>query len=119
MPSTRLQQAVTWAAIAELATGAALIAVPAFALRLLVGEQAASMPPMLTRFVGIALVGLGVSCWRTPAVGMLLYSTLAALLLAAGGVSDGWTGPFLWPAVAIHVALSLGLAWLMFGRRAS
>ena len=117
MSFTPLQQAVRWAGIAELATGAALIAAPMFVLRLLVGEQGGSMPPVLARFVGVALVGLGVSCWRTPATGMLLYSTLAALLLGTGGASGGWNGAFLGPAVVIHVLISVGLAWLLLRER--
>jgi hypothetical protein len=45
---------------------------------------------------------------------MLTYSTVVMLYLAYLGFADGLTGVFLWPAVALHVVLSilLGRAWI-------
>jgi hypothetical protein len=44
---------------------------------------------------------------------MLTYSTLVMLYLAYLGFAGGLTGVLLWPAVALHVVLSilLGSAW--------
>ncbi|MGA7389237.1 MAG: hypothetical protein WBW99_15125 [Pseudolabrys sp.] len=49
-----------------------------------------------------------------PLVGMLSYSTGVTLYLAYLCFAGGLTGVFLWPAVALHVVLSilLGRAWL-------
>ena len=47
-------------------------------------------------------------------VRMLLYCTFVTLYLAYLGFAGGLAGVLLWPAVALHVVLSilLGRAWL-------
>ena len=72
---------------------------------------------------GIALIALGLACWpgsyadSSPSRAlraMLCYSLLATLYLAYLGISGGWVGVLLWPAVAIHVVLTylLSRAWI-------
>ena len=51
------------AALAEAATGAALVAFPSIVLRLLFGAEIASVGEVTGRITGIALIGLGVACW--------------------------------------------------------
>jgi hypothetical protein len=69
----------------------------------------------IARVAGIALIALGIASWPgPPLVGMLAYSTVVTLYLAYLGFAGGFTGIFLWPAVALHLVLSilLGRAWL-------
>jgi hypothetical protein len=42
---------------------------------------------------------------------MLIYSVAVTLYLAYVGLAGGFTGVFLWPAVALHAVLSM-----VFGR---
>jgi hypothetical protein len=57
---------------------------------------------------GIALIGLGIACWPgPPLVGMLTYSAAVTLYLAYVGFADGLAGILLWPAVALHVIVTV------------
>ena len=91
---------------------------PATALlgQLLLGEQLTGVAIPVARVAGIALIALGIACWPAPPlVGMLTYSTIVTLYLAYLGFAGGLTGVLLWPAVALHVVLSilLGGAWCL------
>ena len=67
---------------------------------------------------GIALIALGVACWPgTPLLGMLTYSAAVTLYLAYLGVTGNSTGMLLWPAVALHVILTVLLARAAHGER--
>ena len=75
------------AAAAEAATGVILVGFPPIVVSLLFGVGVAGFAEVVSRFAGIALIGLGLSCWpgaagRSPLNGMLVYGTLAALYLA-------------------------------------
>ncbi len=103
-----------FAAAAEAATGAALLIVPSLVGQLLFGEELTGVAIPVARVTGIALVALGIACWPgPPLVGMLIYSTVVTLYLSYLGFAGGLTGVFLWPAVALHVVLSilLGGTW--------
>ena len=98
------------AALAEGATGAALLAFPSIVLRMLFGAEVAGAGEVTGRIAGIALIGLGVACWpdgsTRPALrGMLTYSLLAMLFLVYVGVRGASVGVLLWPAVAAHAIL--------------
>jgi hypothetical protein len=100
------------AAAAEAGFGAVLAAYPPIVGRLLFGVDVAGLAEVVSRFAGIALVGLGVACWPGPSGrsvlnGMLVYGTLAALYLAVVGLGGEFAGVLLWPAVAAHVVLAL------------
>lgn len=109
-------KALIFAAVAEVATGLALLIVPSLVGQLLLGEELTGIAMPVARVAGVALIGLGITCWPgPPLVGMLTYSTVIALYLAYLGFAGGLTGVFLWPAVALHLVLSilLGCAWLL------
>ena len=105
------------AAIAEAATGLALLVVPSLVGRLLLGEELSGVAIPVARVTGIALIALAVACWpgRTALCGMLTYNALAAAFFAYLGIRGHWAGPLLWPAVAAHAVLTilLGRAWLI------
>ena len=62
-------------AVAEAATGVALLIVPSLVGRLLFGEELTGVAIPVARVTGIALIALGVACWPgPPLVGMLTYS---------------------------------------------
>jgi hypothetical protein len=108
-------KALIFAAVAEAATGLALLIVPSLVGQLLLGEELTGIAIPVARVAGIALIGLGIACWPgPPLVGMLTYSTVVTLYLAYLGFEAGLTGVLLWPAVALHLVLSilLGRAWL-------
>ena len=109
-----MRRVLALAGVGEIATGLALLLVPSLVGRLLMGQELTGVTLPLARVTGIALVGLGVACWPgTPLLGMLTYSSAVALHLAYVGLEGGPSGMLLWPAVAVHVALSLLLtvAW--------
>src|SRR6476619_6434756 len=109
-----------FAAMAEAATGLALLIVPSLVGQLLFGEQFAGATIAVARVAGIALIALGIACWPGPPLaGMLVYSAAVTLYLAYLGFADGLTGVLLWPAVALHAVLSilLGRAWCLGSSR--
>ena len=109
-----MKQALIVAAVAEVATGLALLIVPSLVGLLLLGEQLTGVAIPVARVVGIALIALGIACWPGPSlVGMLIYSAAVTLYLAYLGFAGGLAGVFLWPAVTLHAVLSilLGRAW--------
>src|SRR6185369_4090249 len=111
-----MKSALTFAAIGEASTGLALLIVPSFVWQLLLGEQLTGVAIPVARVAGIALVALGIACWPGPPVaGMLIYSVWATLYLAYLGFSAGLAGVLLWPAVVLHLLLSilLGRVWLL------
>jgi len=109
-----MKKVLIFAALGEGVTGLALLIVPSLVGRLLLGEELTGVAIPVARVAGIALMALGVACWPgPPLVGMLTYSVLVTLYLAYLGFAGGLTGILLWPAVALHVVLSilLGRTW--------
>ena len=107
-----------FAGMGEAATGLALLIVPSLVGQLLLGEELTGVAIPVARVAGLALIALGIACWPGPAlVGMLSYSALVTLYLAYLGFAAGFTGIFLWPAVAFHIVLSvlLGRVWRRVG----
>ncbi len=99
----------------EAFTGLALVLYPSLVVRLLFGAGISGAGTVMSRIAGIALIALGVACWPgPPLVGMMIYSALAMAYLTYVGISGEWVGPLLWPAVGLHVVLTLLLAraWL-------
>ena len=110
-----MKKVLIFAAVAEAATGLALLIVPSLVGQLLLGEELTGIAVPVARVAGIALIALGIACWPgPPLVGMLIYGTVVTLYLAYLGIAVGLAGPLLWPAVALHLVLSifLGRAWL-------
>ena len=106
-----MKNALTFAAVAEVATGLGLLIVPSLVGQLLLGEQFAGAAIPVARVAGIALIALGIACWPgPPLVGMLTYSAVVTLYLAYLGFAGGLTGVLLWPAVVVHLILTALLA---------
>jgi hypothetical protein len=109
---------LVFSAVAEAATGLALLIAPSLVGQLLLGEELAGVAIPVARVAGIGLIGLGIACWPgPPLIGMLAYSTAVTLYLGYLGFAGAFAGIFLWPAVALHAVLSvlLGRAWLATG----
>lgn len=105
-----MRRALAAAAVAEMATGVALVVAPSLVGRLLIGADFTDLAIVAARVAGIALVGLGVACWPgPPRAGMALYGALVGLYLAWLGATDAAAGILLWPAVVLHVALSAAM----------
>jgi hypothetical protein len=111
------------AAVLEAATGFALMIHPPLVTQLLLGEAVSGAGMALGRVAGFALLGLGLACWpglesaraNNPALRALLtYNLLRTVYLAYLGIGGRSVGSLLWPAVAIHAALTvlLARAWL-------
>jgi hypothetical protein len=117
-----MKKVLIFAAVAEVATGLALLTVPSLVGQLLLGEELAGVDLPVARVTGIALIALGIGCWPgSPLVGMLAYSVAVTLYLAYIGFAGHSAGVLLWPAVALHAVLSvlLGRAWLVGDHRSS
>jgi hypothetical protein len=114
-----MKKMLTVAAVAEVTTGMALLIVPSLVGRLLLGAELIGVSIPIARVTGIALIALGVGCWpgSTALCGMLTYGALVTLYLAYLGVTGGFTGILLWPAVVLHAALTLLLARAWFKPR--
>jgi hypothetical protein len=103
------------AAAVEAVTGLLLIVVPHLLAKLLLGVEVTAVAVVIGRVAGIALLSLGVGCWfgRQDASGgwalsaMLLYNVLVTLYLAWVGLGAEFVGALLWPAVAVHAALTV------------
>ena len=111
-----MKKVLIFAAAAEAATGIALLIAPPLVWQLLLGEQLTGVAIPVARVAGIALVALGISCGPgPPLVGMLIYSAAVTLYLAYLGFAGGLAGVLLWPAVVLHLLVSifLGRVWLL------
>jgi hypothetical protein len=107
-----MRSALAFAAIAEAATGLALLIAPSLVGQLLLGEPLSGVAVPVARVAGMALIALGIACWPRwpPLLGMLIYSALVTLYLAYLGAAGGLNGILLWPAVMLHAFLTALLA---------
>ena len=93
------------------------MAFPAVAVGLLLGGTETVVWIPLGRFLGIALLGLGLACWpekrteySSSAIrAMLAYNVLVIVFLAYLGLAEHFFGLLLWPAVVLHLAMTTGL----------
>jgi len=105
-----MNRVLIFAAAAEAATGLALLMVPSLVGQWLLGAELAGVAATVARVTGIALIALGIACWPGTALnGMLFYSAAVTLYLAYIGVVDGMGGILLWPAIALHLVLTVFL----------
>ncbi len=107
---------LAFAAAAEAGTGLLLLAYPPIVVRLLFGAEISGSGVIMSRLAGLALIGLGVSCWPGSSAfqalyGMLAYSTLAMLYLIRIGIRGAPEGPLLWPGVVVHAIIVVLLMW--------
>ena len=69
-----MKKVLIFAAVAETATGLALLIAPSLVGRLLLGEDFTGIATPVARVAGFALIGLGIACWPGPPLaGMLTY----------------------------------------------
>ena len=113
-----MKKVLVLAAVSEAATGLALVIAPSLVGRLLLGEELSGIAAPVARLAGIALISLGVACWPgTALAGMLTYSATVTVYLAYLGFTGGSTGLLLWPAVGLHLILTVLLARASHGER--
>ncbi len=111
-----MNRVLMFAAVAEGVTGLALLIIPSLVGWLLLGDELTGVAIPVARLAGISLIALGFACWLgSPLVGILTYNTIVTLYLACLGFAGGAEGVLLWPAVALHLVLSilLGRAWCL------
>lgn len=102
--------ALVVAAIGEVATGIALLIAPSFVGELLLGQALVGAAIPTARVAGLALIALGIACWRNSALlGMSIYSAAVTLYLAYVGFAGEFLGVLLWPATGLHAVLSFFL----------
>ena len=110
-----MKKILTLAAVAEAATGLALLVVPSLVGRILLGTELTGVSIPVARVAGIALIALGIACLPGKALaGMLTYSALATVYLGYVAVGSEWVGTWWWPAIVLHGILTvlLTLLWL-------
>ncbi len=117
------QRGVTSIAVAagiEVGTSWLLIIRPSLFVWLLFAAELSEVGQMLGRLAGFALLALALACWpgggadvRSALRALLVFSGLATLYLAYLGIAGALSGILLWPAVALHAALTilLGRDW--------
>jgi hypothetical protein len=108
------------AAVAEAATGVALLIVPSLVGQLLLGAPLADIGVTVARVAGIALIALGIACWPgPPMLGMLTYSAAVTVYLAYIGLWGASSGTLLWPAVVLHAILTALLTRVVMSDKVS
>jgi len=115
--TVRLMLRVT--AIVEGATGLAFLLVPNLPTLILFGQPLdSSLPKLIGRVGGAALIALAVACWRAAEdeqsratlgliLAMLIYDAIAAVLLAYAYFGPGLAGIGLWVGVIGHLGLAI------------
>ena len=113
------QRILLVAALGEALTGLAALLAPKIVITLLFRVQPDAVAVLVARVLGTALVGLAAACWptapapahlRQQSLAMLIYGAAVAAVLAYGA-TIGATGKLLWPAVALHVIVSILLGF--------
>jgi hypothetical protein len=104
-----MKKLLLFASLSEALTGLALLIVPAFIGKSLLGEELIGISIPLARGFGISLIALGVACWpnSTAIRGMLTYSSLASIYLISVALEGEFVGEFLWPAIVLHIILTI------------
>ncbi len=105
----------TAAAVEAAATGLILLLSPALFGRLIFGDELSESGQALGRIAGIALLGLALTCWPDPSTrsvtrAMRTGNLLITIYLGYLGIVGKSVGVLLWPAVALHLILTVLLA---------
>jgi hypothetical protein len=105
----------TAAAVEAGATGLILLLSPVLFVWLILGADLSDPGQALGRLGGIALCGFALTSWPDPSArsvtrAMLTYNLLAAIYLLYLGIVGKSAGVLLWPAVALHLLLTVLLA---------
>ena len=117
-------------AMIEVGAGVALLCCPSAAVTLLLGSPLDTPAAVaLGRVTGAALLALGVACRlaqydaqsraaRGLVGGLLFYNAIVVAVLAYAGTALGLSSGGLWPAAAIHAAMTVWcVASLLRSRR--
>ena len=103
----------------EILAGLALVAVPAVAVSLLIGQPLTEpVGVVLARIAGVAALALGIACWlarnesqNRTTIGLiwalLFYDVSFVLILLSAHVLIALNGIGLWPIVALHSGLGV------------
>jgi hypothetical protein len=106
--SAAMKHILLLAAVAEAATGIAFLIAPSLVGQWLLGTALTGVSLSLAQAFGIPLVALALACWPgSPLLGMLTYGAGIMLYLAYGGLAGSLNGVLLWPAVGLHLVLTL------------
>jgi len=113
------------AAAIEAVTGLVMILFPHVLIRLLFDADVVGAGIVIGRVAGIALISLGLGCWmgRQEASrgwalsAMLIYNALVSIYLTLVGFGTEFVGMLLWPAAALHAALTVLLAYSLIQTR--
>ena len=110
-------------AVEVAATGLVLFVRPSLFAWLVFGADLSEAGNALGRLAAIALLGLVLAIWPTPATtshlassirALLIYNLLATIYLLYVGIDGQPTGILLWPAVALHAVFSVLLGRTRF-----
>ncbi len=106
-------------AVIEAGAGVALLCCQSLAVQQLLGSSTeTTINETLARLLGAALCALGVANWlarydeqspvaRGLVCAMVLYNVGTVLTLGAVGIWSRTVGPALWPAVILHIVMSV------------
>jgi hypothetical protein len=108
---------VRTAAWLEIGTGLGLILLPQYLCLLLFGAPVEGAGVPITRFAGLVLVALGISCLSMPAathtrgavLGLFVYNVGAPILFVWLGLATTLHGILLWPAAILHAGIAAAL----------
>jgi len=115
--------------IFEAVTGILLLISPSLPVSILFDSPVDNPVGLLIgRLAGAALLSLGVACWLVRndeksgattgiVIAMLVYNVVALALLTYAGLIVHLSGVGLWPAVFIHVVLTIWCIKNILGRR--
>jgi hypothetical protein len=110
---------LTVTAWVEMGAGLSFLLLPSIPFELLLGmKPAVPEGDLIARVLGAALLAIAIASWAVRAgrgspaergviFGLLFYNVAVALLLAYAGCRFDRSGIALWPAVALHSALTI------------
>ncbi len=110
-----MRWATSAAAIEAAATGLILLISPVLFGRLVLGAELSDPGQALGRLTGIVLLGFALTSRPAPSArsvtqAMLAYNLLATIYLCYLGIAGTTVGVLLWPAVVLHLLLTVLLA---------
>lgn len=129
-PTIERRLLILVSAVLETGTGFALLTLPRFAVRVLLGVELVGAGVATSRLCGVALISLGLACWpesqpalhrmdRRAARALLVYNASATAYLGGLLAFDGYRGVLLVPAIVIHAVLAALVARMVVGFRRS
>ena len=113
------------AALVEVLTGLVLMTFPGVFVRFVFGADATGVVITLGRMTGFGLLALGLACWPEPGArlsapglrGLVTYNVMLTALLLYLAVTRATVGLLFWPALLLHLVLSVLLVRLSLANR--